>query len=56
MIADVVRPSLTTIAQSTEKLGSLAVNLVKSPSSTHEDVVVPVTLIERETVRDMNRR
>lgn len=60
MMADYVRPPLTTIAQSTEKLGSLAVNLVvgliHNPASIREDVVVPVTVVERESVRPIGVR
>jgi len=58
MMAEFVRPSLSTIAQSTEKIGSLAVsmmiNLVKNPSNNREDMVVPVRVIERDSVKDLS--
>ena len=58
MMADFVRPSLSTIAQSTEKIGAVAVSLVigliRNPSHVHEDIVVPVTVVDRESVKDLN--
>jgi LacI family transcriptional regulator len=58
-LSEIVEPSLTTIAQPTKKLGSLAVDLLLGQIQGRKDltpqIIVPVSLIERGSTRRLER-
>ncbi|MHA7965542.1 GntR family transcriptional regulator [Paenibacillus sp. CAU 1782] len=56
-LADLIEPKLTTISQNFERMGYLAAEMllqrIRNPQQTQESIVVPVTLVERQTVKTL---
>lgn len=56
-LADLIEPKLTTISQDFEQMGYLAAELllkrIQNPQQTGEPIIVPVTLVQRDTVKTL---